>query len=163
VSSGSRKRATKIELSSPKRISHSSVKGIVDGSRLPAISSGRLSSNSAPETSKAISQPRPCIVIKSGCADVILPSTTNSESLPCELPDTRTSWEDCITWLQNFKNCTRDERTFISAVAAFDLRTAADLAATLHWKCQRPLQALLAASNARGRNYSARSAKRKRP
>jgi hypothetical protein len=64
--------------------------------------------------------------------------------------------------LPSFSNATSDEAMFLVSAYFHGFKEAEHLAATLHWKCQRPLQALRAAMNARDRNYSVQNAKRKR-
>src|SRR5271157_777994 len=61
-----------------------------------------------------------------------------------------------LNWLKNnAESSSVEERMFVLIFMDYGLSKAADLAAKFHWKCQRPLREL------RGRNYSARSAKRK--
>src|ERR1700686_2994927 len=55
----------------------------------------------------------------------------------------------------------RDELIFLRAAVSLGFTRAADLAAIHHWKCQRPLQALLAVLNESDRNCNVQSAKRK--
>lgn len=63
----------------------------------------------------------------------------------------------------NVVNPTTDEIFFLLCVRGLGLKVATFLAAKFQMKCQRPLQALRAMMNARGRNYSVRNAKRKLP
>jgi len=65
--------------------------------------------------------------------------------------------------LLNSSNASSDEIMFALSVELFGPRLAAFLASKFHWKCQRPLRALRAASSGRGKSCSARNAKRKRP
>jgi hypothetical protein len=60
-------------------------------------------------------------------------------------------------------NPSSQEMRFIEFVITFDLNSARLIAAKLRLRCQRPLQALLSMMSERGKNYSVRSAKRKRP
>jgi len=69
-------------------------------------------------------------------------------------------WE-FIHSLKNTK-ASSDELMFCSVVDSLGITRAIYLAAKFHWKCQRPLRALLGGKNGRDRNYGARSAKRKR-
>jgi hypothetical protein len=62
-----------------------------------------------------------------------------------------------------FQKLSGDERMFVLHLSTWGLKRAKRLAAEFHYKLQRPLRELFAASNELGRNYSARSAKRKRP
>ena len=61
----------------------------------------------------------------------------------------------------NFDNASQDELTFLASVAAHGSKRAIDLAAKLHWRCQRPLRALRAMMSVPSRNCSGKSAKRK--
>lgn len=65
--------------------------------------------------------------------------------------------------ISNLENASLEESIFLHTLYSSLLTQARLLAAILPWSVQRPLQALRAAMNARGRNYSARNAKRKRP
>lgn len=63
----------------------------------------------------------------------------------------------------NIFRASSDEMRFMEFYLSFGWKTATYLATKFHWKCQRPLQALRAMMNERGKNYSGKSAKRKRP
>jgi len=63
----------------------------------------------------------------------------------------------------SIQNATPDEISFMYFASFMGLTEAANLATKLHWQYQRPLRVLRAMMNARDRNCSARSAKRKRP
>jgi hypothetical protein len=77
--------------------------------------------------------------------------------------DTRISKEALAQLRKSFRpSLSSSELIFLHTVCEQGLRRATFLAAISHWQFQRPLQALLAASNALGRSYNARSAKRKR-
>lgn len=65
--------------------------------------------------------------------------------------------------IRNLSNASLDEAIFLHILYGSLATQAELLAAILPMSVQRPLQALFAAMNARGRNYSARSAKRKPP
>ena len=64
--------------------------------------------------------------------------------------------------ISNLRNASLDEAIYLHTLYSHLLTQARLLAAILPWSVQRPLQALRAAMNEPGRNYSARSAKRKR-
>jgi len=64
--------------------------------------------------------------------------------------------------LSNLANASREEAIFLHILYSHLSTQATLLAAILPWSVQRPLRALRAAMNGRARNYSARSAKRKR-
>lgn len=89
------------------------------------------------------------------------PSTV--PSIPLTDITSRTKVDSSWNFLNTSMASPIEERMFVLAVKNFGPKTAVTLAAKFHWKCQRPLQELRAAMNARGKNYSARSAKRKRP
>ncbi len=61
----------------------------------------------------------------------------------------------------SIQNATPQEISFMHMASFMGLSAAKTLASKLHWQCQRPLRVLRAMMNERGRNYSARSAKRK--
>ncbi len=65
--------------------------------------------------------------------------------------------------LRNFKNASSEESIFFHTLYCNLFTQARLLAAILPWSVQRPLQALREAMSAPARNYSVRSAKRKRP
>lgn len=65
--------------------------------------------------------------------------------------------------LSNFDSASSDELTFLSCLVTLGPERAIVLAAKHGWRCLRPLLALLLATNARGRNYSGKNAKRKPP
>jgi hypothetical protein len=71
------------------------------------------------------------------------------------------SGDDSSCHFLSIRCASEDEILFMEAVRSFGLLEAAEIAATLHWQCQRPLRALRAAMNGRGRNYSEQNAKRK--
>jgi hypothetical protein len=63
----------------------------------------------------------------------------------------------------NVAHPTSEEAMFITVVKQHGFPAAEFAAAKLHWRCQRPLQALFAMMNAHGRNYSVRRVKHKLP
>lgn len=63
--------------------------------------------------------------------------------------------------ISNLSNASLDEAIFLHVLYSNLLTQARLLAAILPWSVQRPLQALRAAMNESGKNYSGRSAKRK--
>jgi len=65
--------------------------------------------------------------------------------------------------ISNLENASLEEAIYLHTLYSHLLTQARLLAAILPWSVQRPLRALRAAMNESGRNYSARSAKRKRP
>lgn len=67
----------------------------------------------------------------------------------------------CVCQFFNISNPSSDEMTFLLWVRNFGLKLATFLAARFHLRHRRPLQALHAMMNESGKNYSARSAKRR--
>ena len=63
--------------------------------------------------------------------------------------------------ISNFSKATLEEAIFLHVLYSQVATQAEMLRAVLPWSVQRPLQALLAAMNEPGKNYSERSAKRK--
>jgi len=61
----------------------------------------------------------------------------------------------------SIQNATEDDISFIDLTSFVGIKRATQLAATLHLQVQQPLLGSHASLNARGRNYSARNAKRK--
>lgn len=145
-----------------KESTHNGRKG-QSGSRLRKVTTGssfgRERSNFAPEMTNVASHPRPRSVNPFGPPDSIRPSRINdiTPSVPSPANTTRVREDFCIDWLMNNrKSSTPDERIFVVSVKAYGLKIATATAARFRWKCQRPLRALRAAMNARGKNYSAR-------
>jgi hypothetical protein len=65
--------------------------------------------------------------------------------------------------ISNLENASLEEAIYLHALYSHLLTQARLLAAILPWSVQRPLQALRAAMNEPGKNYSEQSAKRKPP
>ena len=92
------------------------------------------------------------------------PNSQNSIPFTSEnLKETKQSGVLSFCHFLNVVNPTTDEIFFLLCVRGLGLKVATFLAAKFQMKCQRPLQALRAMMNARGRNYSVRNAKRKLP
>jgi len=125
-------------------------------------------------TPKEERQPASDIVHFAGCplntihADTFsLPGEISSivAGVPSDFPSRKIEACSCdllSLHLSRIHNATPDEISFMHLTSLLGLNTATVLAAKFHWKYQRPLQVLREVTNARGRNYSARSAKRKR-
>jgi hypothetical protein len=63
----------------------------------------------------------------------------------------------------SIQNATPEEISFMHFASSMGVSAAKTLASKLHWQYQRPLRVLRAIMSEHGRNYSARSAKRKPP
>jgi hypothetical protein len=129
-------------------------------------SSGSIYSKAvSSERGKDTLQPRP-LTQRVGPEGWSRCSTTLPSIAAVTSPDVTTNrTSDISSW--SFFNIetasSNEERIFALSVLNFGPKIAIDLAARFRWKCQRPLQGLRAMMNERGKNYSGKSAKRKRP
>lgn len=103
--------------------------------------------------------PSPSSSTLSGETETILASQLGTKSAISK--ETKKRVISCVCQFLNISNASADESFFLLLVWNFGFKLATFLAAKFRLKYQRPLQALLAMMSESGRNYSARSAKRK--
>ena len=155
-----------VRLTLPQSETRSSPSPHRDGSapRLRRNSPVTTFSNTAPPKAKVKSKPIPCTCNSFASENVTTPTPVNV-TVPVKetLTDVGLLVDSNLVFhlLRSFKpEFSWDECMFLF-LSLDGLRRAIYLAPIFHWRYQRPLQALLAAMNARDRNYSARNAKRK--
>ncbi len=124
------------------------------------ISSSSSSQNSTVTGSKDTVCPSPAISTLSGATDATVASQLGIQSDISR--DANHKIVRCVCHFLNISNPSADESFFLLCVRDFGFKQATFLAAKFELQCQRPSRELLAMMNGRGRNYSARSAKRKR-
>ena len=96
----------------------------------------------------------------SGVAHSSVPPSRSVVSLPVE-PLTCTE-QLGLNWIKNnAESSSVEERMFVLTFMDCGLSRAAEVAAKFQWRCQRPLRALRAVMNERGKKYSAQNAGRK--
>ena len=74
---------------------------------------------------------------------------------------TKLMWK--LLHLDNFESASSDERLFLVTVASHGFRKAVSLGSKLHWKYQRPLQALRAMIGVRDTNCTKRQTEKQQP
>ena len=89
---------------------------------------------------------------------VIRPSKRNEILAGTEKPTNREVLSSTHLW-SNALASSSDEIMFVTLVESEGLKVAIAIASMFHWQCQRPLRALRAMMNGRGKSYTKRCAK----